>query len=67
MRLRGAFHQHVSSTFPDMTEEEAYSLLEDCVREVQKRLIINLPNFQVKVVDKNGVRFMPDITVKSLK
>merc|ERR1711884_753140 len=30
----------------DMTEAEAYNLMKACVREVHKRLIINLPNFQ---------------------
>jgi len=50
----------------DMTRDEAYDLIKDCVKEVQKRLIINLPNFQVKVVDKAGIKPMPDITVKNL-
>ena len=31
----------------DMTREEAYELLKDCVKEIQKRLVINLPNFEV--------------------
>ena len=35
-----------------MTPEEAYEVLKDCVREVQKRLVINMPNFQVKMVCK---------------
>ena len=39
-----------------MTREEAYELLKDCVREIQKRLIINMPNFQVQLVDKNGIK-----------
>merc|ERR1711944_17109 len=35
----------------DMNPDEAYALIQDCVEEVQKRLIVNLPNFQVKIVD----------------
>ena len=31
-----------------MTREEAYDLMKDCVKEIQKRLVINLPNFQVR-------------------
>ena len=50
----------------DMTKEEAYELLKECVREVQKRLIINLPNFQVQVIDKKGIEEMKEITTKDL-
>lgn len=52
--------------FADMTRDEAYALLQSCVREVQKRLIINLPNFQVQVIDKSGIKMLEDITVKNL-
>lgn len=87
----------------DLTKDEAYELMKDCVREIQKRLVINLPNFevnhfntnytfcssriikyrdiikneiidyrtifsfQVRIVDKNGVSNMPDISVKNLE
>lgn len=51
---------------PDMTETEAYELMKSCVREIQKRLIINLPNFQIKRVDKDGIHKLPDITVKNV-
>lgn len=49
-----------------MTETEAYELMKSCVREIQKRLIINLPNFQIKRVDKDGIHKLPDITVKNV-
>merc|ERR1712059_118535 len=45
-----------------MTKEEAYALLQDCVKEIQERLVINLPNFQVTLVDKNGISKMDTIT-----
>ena len=51
----------------DMTREEAHDLMKECVREIHKRLIINLPNFQVQVVDEKGIHNMEDITVKNLK
>jgi len=50
----------------DMSKEEAYGLIQDCVEEVQKRLIVNLPNFQVKVIDRDGITTMPDISIKTI-
>merc|ERR1712025_58467 len=50
----------------DMSQDEAYDLLKACVREVQKRLIINLPNFQVQTISKEGIKNLEDITVKNL-
>ena len=50
-----------------MTEAEAYDLMKSCVREVHKRLIINLPNFAIQVINKDGIKSMEDITVKNLK
>jgi len=47
---------------PEMTRQQAYALMIECVREVHKRLIINLPNFSVTVIDKDGVVDMDPIT-----
>ena len=52
---------------PDMTVEEAYDVLKKCVAEIQLRLIVNLPNFQVKILDKNGIRDLDIIRSKDLK
>lgn len=41
-------------------------MLKKCVMEIQKRLIVNLKNFNVAVVDKNGVRHLDQISSKSL-
>ena len=49
-----------------MSEQEAYDLMKSCVKEVQKRLIINLPNFQVQTISKEGIKNLEDITVKNL-
>eukprot|EP00667_Euglena_gracilis_P025664 EG_transcript_30279 len=37
----------------DQTEEESIALVERCVREVQKRIIINSPKFAVKIINKD--------------
>lgn len=50
----------------EITQAEAYDILQKCVCEIQKRLIINLSNFKVAVVDKTGVRHLDDISSKSL-
>ncbi|KAH8241831.1 hypothetical protein KR026_005539 [Drosophila bipectinata] len=52
--------------YPNITQAEAYDVLKKCVVEIQKRLVINLPNFTVSVVDKEGVRNLDPITAKSL-
>merc|ERR1711997_1255173 len=49
----------------DMTKEEAYSLIKDCVKEIQERLIISLPNFDVKIVDGNGIKKLAAIKIVS--
>ncbi|EDW11252.1 probable proteasome subunit beta type-2 [Drosophila mojavensis] len=51
---------------PKITQEEAYDVLKKCVLEIQKRLIVNLKNFNVSVVDKSGVRQLEQISSKSL-
>jgi len=40
----------------DLTPEEALELMKKCISEISKRLIINLPTFRVKIIDKNGIR-----------
>uniref|UniRef100_T1GNC1 Proteasome subunit beta type-2 n=1 Tax=Megaselia scalaris TaxID=36166 RepID=T1GNC1_MEGSC len=50
-----------------LTEAEAYDIMKKCVAEIQKRLIINLKNFKVVVVDKNGIRDLEDITSVKLE
>lgn len=53
-------------TFADCTEEEAYVLLKKCVREIQKRLIVNLPNFKIQKISKDGIKDMQPITAENL-
>ena len=33
----------------------------ECVKEVQHRLVLNLPNFAVVIVDKDGIHKMDTI------
>ncbi|XP_053619261.1 proteasome subunit beta type-2-like isoform X2 [Plodia interpunctella] len=47
---------------PTLTESEAYDIIKTCVYEVHQRLFLNLPNFQVKLVNKNGIKDLPIIT-----
>jgi len=50
----------------DMTRDEAYALMQECIQEIHKRLIINLPKFQIELVDKDGIKRLDDITIKNL-
>ncbi|XP_026746716.1 proteasome subunit beta type-2-like [Trichoplusia ni] len=45
----------------ELTEQEAYDVIKLCVSEVHQRLFVSLPNFQVKVINKHGIKDMPVI------
>lgn len=49
-----------------MSEADAYILMKKCVREIHKRLIVNLPNFKVQKVSKDGIVTLPSITAQNL-
>ncbi|CAD6998405.1 probable proteasome subunit beta type-2 [Ceratitis capitata] len=49
-----------------LSKEEAYTILEHCVKEIQKRLVINQKNFKVAIVNKDGFNWMPDISAKNI-
>lgn len=46
----------------DSTYQEAYDLLKKCILEVQKRCIINMPQFKVKMSYAGGLVELPIIT-----
>ena len=50
-----------------MTEEEGMHLMKLCIAEINTRFMINMPNWVIKVVDKNGIRVleMPDVGAAS--
>jgi len=41
---------------PEASLEDGLATLKRCISEVQKRLVISLPSFRARVVDKEGVR-----------
>ncbi|XP_031552109.1 proteasome subunit beta type-2-like isoform X2 [Actinia tenebrosa] len=45
---------------PNINREEAMELLKKVTTEVQKRFVVSLPNFVVRIVDKDGIH---DISV----
>ena len=47
---RGRYHN------PEGSLEEGLDTLRRCISEVEKRLIVGLGKFKVKVVDKDGCR-----------
>lgn len=50
----------------DSTEEEAYVIMKKCVREIHKRLIVNLPSFKIQKVSKEGIKDLDPITARTL-
>jgi len=46
-----------------MTEEEGRALLQKCLIETKKRVIISFEKFSVLLIDKNGARHLPDISI----
>ena len=51
---------------PDLSVGEAYEILKKCVAEIQLRLIVSFPNFNVKILDKDGIRNLDVIKSKEL-
>ena len=48
---------------PDMDVDAAVGLLRKCIDELKTRFILNLTDFKLKLVDKDGVRDLtPDPT-----
>ncbi|ESP05311.1 hypothetical protein LOTGIDRAFT_181139 [Lottia gigantea] len=40
----------------DMNQDEAMKLLQQCIDELSRRFIVNLPTFNVRVVNKDGIK-----------
>lgn len=47
---------------PGLSREEATELLKKCIEEVQRRFLVRLPDFFVRIVDKDGVH---DVSIPS--
>uniref|UniRef100_A0A8C6WFV6 Proteasome subunit beta n=1 Tax=Neogobius melanostomus TaxID=47308 RepID=A0A8C6WFV6_9GOBI len=52
---------------PDLTQDEAMDLLKKCIEELNRRFILNLPSFSVRVIDKNGIQELQKVTVGAAK
>lgn len=53
--------------FLDSNYQEAYGLLKKCILEVQKRCIINMPKFKVKMSYSGGILELPTITKDNIE
>lgn len=51
---------------PNINREQAYDIVKRCVSEIQNRLVINLRNFEVIVVDEHGVEQLESLNYASI-
>lgn len=47
---------------PTISREKAVELLRKCLEELQKRFILNLPAFSVRIIDRNGIHDLDNIS-----
>ncbi|XP_077363452.1 proteasome subunit beta type-2 [Festucalex cinctus] len=47
---------------PDLTRDEAVDLLKTCIKELNRRFILNLPSFTVRLIDKEGIHDLEKIS-----
>ncbi|KAI5711295.1 hypothetical protein M8J76_000513 [Diaphorina citri] len=53
---------------PDLTVQEAYSVLKQCVHHMKRRTVLSYPKFTVKVLDRTGtVNVLPDLKYSDFK
>lgn len=45
----------------NLSLEQGVDVIEKCIAEIQKRLVINQPRFCIKVVDKDGIRVVKHV------
>ncbi|THD25130.1 Proteasome subunit beta type [Fasciola hepatica] len=46
---------------PGMSVDEAVHLIRQCAQEIQKRFIVNLDRYCVRLVNKDGITVLPDL------
>nr|XP_033813383.1 proteasome subunit beta type-2 [Geotrypetes seraphini] len=51
---------------PGITREEAIALLKKCFDELQRRFILNLPSFNVRIIDKEGIHELERICLQKV-
>jgi 20S proteasome subunit beta 4 len=49
-----------------MNFQQGYELMKKCVAEISKRLVVNLPTFAVRMVDKDGIHEIEPIEARKL-
>nr|XP_017006762.2 probable proteasome subunit beta type-2 [Drosophila takahashii] len=52
---------------PQLDMRTAYSIIEKCVLEIQKRFVVNLRNFDVFMISREGITKMNPINQQSLR
>uniref|UniRef100_A0A6P4EF59 Probable proteasome subunit beta type-2 n=1 Tax=Drosophila rhopaloa TaxID=1041015 RepID=A0A6P4EF59_DRORH len=52
---------------PTLDKRTAYNIIQKCVAEIQKRLVINLRNFDVFVIGREGITKLDPINQVSLR
>ncbi len=48
---------------PKMTVDQAVALVKECVEQLQKRFAITFDRFCVRVINKDGINTLEDITL----
>ncbi|KAL8220548.1 UNVERIFIED_CONTAM: Proteasome subunit beta type-2 [Gekko kuhli] len=46
---------------PNITRAEAIEILKKCLEELQKRFILNLPSFNARFIDKDGIHEVDNV------
>ncbi|KAJ6655591.1 hypothetical protein lerEdw1_004943, partial [Lerista edwardsae] len=46
---------------PGLSREEALEILQKCLEEIQKRFILNLPSFNARFIDKDGIHDVKNV------
>ncbi|XP_077405541.1 proteasome subunit beta type-2 [Vanacampus margaritifer] len=47
---------------PDLSRDEAVDVLKKCIEELNRRFILNLPSFTVRLIDKEGIHDLEKIS-----
>ncbi|KAK1156768.1 proteasome subunit beta type-2 [Acipenser oxyrinchus oxyrinchus] len=48
---------------PDLTRDEAVELLKMCLEELKQRFILSLPSFNVRLIDKDGIKDLEKLPI----
>lgn len=51
----------------NLTQAEAYEIFRKSVKEISTRFIIDVPDFHVAVIDKDGFKYLDPISSKDIE